>query len=758
MDITLDPDLPVPTLRLAGRFDGDGATAFDIFVERLDPASEHWILDFTDVRYLSSMGLRALVKAEKRLRAHHGALVLASVSGPVRQVLEMSRLHTVLRLAASVDEALRLVLAGSVAPERAVRTMRDGRACAVWPLSGHSVLEIWGGRPGIATDRPDADRLSTLTLDDVAFAVGTGGLGTTREQASEAIGPLIATRAFAGLRTPGTHNPSDFVVPGRPSDAHVHVASALGVDGSPEMAIQISSDRPFAIADLIDDVLAAAPGDARRPVTAILAIVSLVDQPTTAILMMLVAEGAATDQGNFASVFEWLPDSKGTRGRSILGRTVLLSGPSALPSIDPNPVEVIGEVATLDRLEEVADIDPAWRCSAALAWSFRPSRVRQGREKLLAVDVENGTPILDEWETIARRLYQDCRRVVLTPLHGGFMSNTFQVASYDADGRRLLPTVLKIGGLALTEREEAANRKYVQTFILNNSTTLLGGAVVGNWAGLRYNFLGVTGPDCSLAWLRHHYERRPAPEVVPLVHALFTRVLKPWYGQPRWEPVALYADHDPRRLFPTVCDVAAELLGVSADNDRLPCPELGRDLLNPYYFLQYEFARRRGRSRLWYTSICHGDLNMQNVLVDERENIYVIDFSETRPRNIVSDFARLEPIVKFDQISIQSSEDLRRLLRFEQGLVSVTALDHVPPNEYPGTDPSVEKAYEVIKLVRSLANTATIFETDMVPYWLALLEWTLPVVVYRQCTPLQKRYAAYSAGLIAEAIIRAEPA
>ena len=55
------------------------------------------------------------------------------------------------------------------------------------------------------------------------------------------------------------------------------------------------------------------------------------------------------------------------------------------------------------------------------------------------------------------------------------MSNTFRVASYDPDGRRLLPTVLKIGGVALTEREEVANRKYVQTFILNNSTTLLGG-------------------------------------------------------------------------------------------------------------------------------------------------------------------------------------------------------------------------------------------------------------------------------------------
>jgi anti-anti-sigma factor len=759
MDITLDPDRPFPTLRLAGRFDGDGATAFDAFVEQMPPAEPWWILDFTGVPYLSSMGLRALVKAEKRLRTRHGALVLANLPRPVRHVLEMSRLHTIFRLAGSVDEAVRLVPTGSVAPERAVRSIRGGRACAVWPLGGRSVLETWGRQPQAVAERLDAGTLSTLTLESLAFAVGTGGLGATRQQASEATGPLIALRTFAGLRPPGTGNSCDFIVPDRPSNALVHVSSALGIDGSPAIAVELSSDQSFAIAELIDDVLALGRDlDGPRPATAILALVTLADRTMPALVLAVVAEEGEADSDEFAHLSDWFHVRVGTEHRHIIGRTVLLSASSPLPPIAADPMEVITQVAGLDTLEEVVELDVSWQCTAALAWSFRPSRVRQGREKLLAIDVENSTPLLDEWETITRHLYRDCHRVVLSPLPGGFMSSTFRVASYDGDGRRMLPTVLKIGGVALTEREEAANLKYVQTFILNNSTTLLGGAVAGDWAGLRYNFLGVTGPDCTLTWLRHHYERRPASEVVPLVRALFTRVLKPWYGQPRWEPVALYADHDPRRLFPTLCDVAAELLGVPADSERLPCPELGRDLLNPYYFLQHEFPRRRDRSRLWYTSICHGDLNMQNVLVDERENIYVIDFSETRPRNIVSDFARLEPIVKFDQIPIESNDDLRRLLRFEQGLMSATSLDQTPPNEHTGTDPAVEKAYEVIKLLHSLANTATIFETDIVPYWLALLEWTLPVVLYRQCTPLQKRYAACSAGLIAEAIMKAEPA
>ena len=75
---------------------------------------------------------------------------------------------------------------------------------------------------------------------------------------------------------------------------------------------------------------------------------------------------------------------------------------------------------------------------------------------------------------------------------------------------------------------------------------------------------------------------------------------------------------------------------------------------------------------------------------------------------------------------------------------------------YAGPDAAVDKAYQVITLLRRLADTATIFETDMVPYWLALLEWTLPVIVYRQVSPWQKRYAAFSAGLLCEAIARTE--
>jgi anti-anti-sigma factor len=757
MEITLDSRGPALVLRLAGRFDGEGAPVFDAFVEALDRFDESWILDFSQVRYLSSMGLRSLMKAEKRLRARHERLVLAGLSRPVRQVLEMARLHTVLRLVGSVEEALLLARSGSVAPDRALRSTRQGRTCATWLLGGRSLLETWGAPPDTLPRQLEGHQLATFTVEDLGCAVGVGGFGATRHQACEATGPLLIAPGFAGLRPVGT-TASDFVVPERPAEAVVHVAAALGVEGSPRVALQVASDEGFSIADLVDDLVMASAEDGilQPDVTAIVALVKLAHEERPAILLLMTADptALARAENGFHVLAGWLTGVSG--GRMLTGRGALLAASVSLPSMAADPADALSKIVTLDSLEDVVEIDPAWRVTSALAWGYRPSGIREGREKLLAVQVENGAPLRDEWETIARRLYRDCRRVVLTPLHGGFMSNTFRVASYDADDRRLLPTVLKIGGVALTEREEDANRRYVQTFILNNSTTLLGGAAAGDWAGLRYNFLGVTGPHSSLEWLRNHYERRPVEDVLRLVHTLFTQVLKPWYGQPRWEPVALYAEHDPRRLFPTLCEAGQQVLGVSADTERIPCPELGVDLPNPFHALQHEFEPRRHRSRLWYTSICHGDLNMQNVLVDERDNIYVIDFSETRPRNIVSDFARLEPILKFEMVPIENETDLRQMLQFERGLLSSKALNDSPPMTYPGTNAAVDKAYEVITLLRRLADTATIFETDMVPYWLALLEWTLPVVLYRQASPWQKRYAAFSAGLLCDAIARAE--
>ena len=68
------------------------------------------------------------------------------------------------------------------------------------------------------------------------------------------------------------------------------------------------------------------------------------------------------------------------------------------------------------------------------------------------------------------------------------------------------------------------------------------------------------------------------------------------------------------------------------------------------------------------------------------------------------------------------------------------------------------RAHAVITYLRRCADTVTLFEQDLIPYWLALLEWTYSVVCYTQLSFRQKRYAACSAALICRSIRQLEGA
>ena len=54
-----------PCLRLKGRLDGLGAEIFEKETDSLNNDSPHWIVDFENVDYMSSAGMRALLKRKK---------------------------------------------------------------------------------------------------------------------------------------------------------------------------------------------------------------------------------------------------------------------------------------------------------------------------------------------------------------------------------------------------------------------------------------------------------------------------------------------------------------------------------------------------------------------------------------------------------------------------------------------------------------------------------------------------------------------
>ncbi len=65
------------------------------------------VLDFGDVSFVSSAGLRTLINLIKRTRTRGGTVWLAAVRPPVQQVFELSGLTSLFRSAPARAEALR---------------------------------------------------------------------------------------------------------------------------------------------------------------------------------------------------------------------------------------------------------------------------------------------------------------------------------------------------------------------------------------------------------------------------------------------------------------------------------------------------------------------------------------------------------------------------------------------------------------------------------------------------------------------------
>ncbi|WP_162601794.1 STAS domain-containing protein [Occallatibacter savannae] len=94
-------------LRVAGRMDAENAVLFERECEScLTDGVRALVIDLTDLKYVSSMGLRSFVMIGQKLKEKGGDFRICCLTGLVRQVFEITRLNQVLPLHDSLESAL----------------------------------------------------------------------------------------------------------------------------------------------------------------------------------------------------------------------------------------------------------------------------------------------------------------------------------------------------------------------------------------------------------------------------------------------------------------------------------------------------------------------------------------------------------------------------------------------------------------------------------------------------------------------------
>jgi anti-sigma B factor antagonist/stage II sporulation protein AA (anti-sigma F factor antagonist) len=111
MDIAPRRYAEVTLVSPSGRIDHTNVQAFDAALRpALDEvaAGGALVLNLSALEYVSSVGLRALLVAERQLRDRKAQFIVAGLQSVVREIFAISRFDRVLTVAATLDEALAL--------------------------------------------------------------------------------------------------------------------------------------------------------------------------------------------------------------------------------------------------------------------------------------------------------------------------------------------------------------------------------------------------------------------------------------------------------------------------------------------------------------------------------------------------------------------------------------------------------------------------------------------------------------------------
>jgi anti-sigma B factor antagonist len=107
MEIIENQKEGISIFKLNGRLDSNTSPALEKkLVSAIENGIRNMVIDFENLDYISSAGLRIILKTTKDLKRTEGNIVLCAMQDYVREVFEIAGFDTFLPIFSTVDEAL----------------------------------------------------------------------------------------------------------------------------------------------------------------------------------------------------------------------------------------------------------------------------------------------------------------------------------------------------------------------------------------------------------------------------------------------------------------------------------------------------------------------------------------------------------------------------------------------------------------------------------------------------------------------------
>ena len=107
MEITETKENDVNIYRLNGRLDSNTSPALEKkLAVAIEDGATNMVLDFENLEYISSAGLRIILKTTKDLKRSEGSIVLCAMQDYVKEVFEIAGFDSFLSIVSTMKDAL----------------------------------------------------------------------------------------------------------------------------------------------------------------------------------------------------------------------------------------------------------------------------------------------------------------------------------------------------------------------------------------------------------------------------------------------------------------------------------------------------------------------------------------------------------------------------------------------------------------------------------------------------------------------------
>lgn len=319
--------------------------------------------------------------------------------------------------------------------------------------------------------------------------------------------------------------------------------------------------------------------------------------------------------------------------------------------------------------------------------------------------------------------------------------------------------VLKFGPKEDINKESRNYDKFVEWFLtVEHTVRKIAYAQGSHFAGILYSYpRDVAGGYIPYA---QYIRKQPIEKCIKIVEDMFSKENRHWYlvngsrfvhpDETRFQTYyvkhVIHASLSEMRThhFEKMKKEITNLEKKTKDaiwelgSDTITFPALNLSISNPINYLLEPII-----DRLTMT-IIHGDLHGHNILIDERDRFFLLDFYYCGFGDAYRDFQELELSVRYDifcsrqlpdnrrLVSTDSSKfthiGIKKLVRLENALIQKSIYGKEPKDPLLTEDPDIRKAYEIITAIRRLAKEN--FPENIRHYYMGLAMSSLKALKY----------------------------